>query len=58
LKIAHCIGSAKKEYLGLNLDDATLNFAMKLKQMVDPRGLLNPGKVFPEKVWNAAYGLD
>lgn len=54
----HGIGSAKKEYLGLNLDDATLNFAMKLKQMVDPKGVLNPGKVFPEKVWNAAYGLD
>jgi FAD/FMN-containing dehydrogenase len=52
----HGIGTAKKEYLGLNLDDATLDFAMTLKRTIDPRGVLNPGKVFPEKVWNAAYG--
>ncbi len=52
----HGIGMAKKEYLGLNLDDATLDFAIKIKQMVDPRGVLNPGKVFPDQVWRAAYG--
>ncbi|MDY0221634.1 MAG: FAD-linked oxidase C-terminal domain-containing protein [Desulfobacterium sp.] len=54
----HGIGSVKKEYLGLNLDDATLNFAMRLKKMVDPRGILNPGKVFPDRVWSEAFGAD
>jgi len=49
----HGIGSVKKEYLGLNLDDSTLNLAIGIKRMLDPEGILNPGKVFPGKVWDS-----
>ncbi|MBU0462896.1 MAG: FAD-binding protein [Proteobacteria bacterium] len=51
----HGIGLVKKEYVGLNLDNSTLDFAMEIKKMIDPRGILNPGKIFPEQVWNKAY---
>jgi len=54
----HGIGSVKKEYLGLNLDGATLNLALGIKQLLDPKGILNPGKIFPEAVWNEAYKTD
>ncbi len=43
----HGIGLVKKEYLGLNLDDATLDLALQIKKMLDPEGILNPGKIFP-----------
>lgn len=51
----HGIGSVKNEYLGLNLNDATLNLALGIKKMLDPKGILNPGKIFPQQVWNKAY---
>lgn len=51
----HGIGMAKKEYLDLNLDASTLNLAVSIKTRLDPKGILNPGKVFPEHVWNTAY---
>jgi len=54
----HGIGSVKKEYLGLNLNDATLNLALQIKKMLDPKGILNPGKIFPQEVWNRAYKAD
>jgi FAD/FMN-containing dehydrogenase len=43
----HGIGLAKKEYLSVNLDDDTLDLALQLKKMLDPSGILNPGKIFP-----------
>ncbi|WDP90507.1 MAG: FAD-binding protein [Desulfobacter sp.] len=43
----HGIGIAKKNFIGLNLDDDTLDFARQLKAMLDPKYLLNPGKIFP-----------
>ena len=43
----HGIGIAKKAFLEMNLDNDTLNFARQLKTVLDPNGLLNPGKVFP-----------
>lgn len=54
----HGIGSVKKEYLGLNLDESTLNLALGIKKMLDPKGILNPGKVFPRKVWDKFYKAD
>ncbi|MBR5733916.1 MAG: FAD-binding protein [Desulfovibrionaceae bacterium] len=44
----HGIGLTKKDYIELNVDETTLAFMRKLKAMLDPKGLLNPGKVFPE----------
>jgi glycolate oxidase len=54
----HGIGSVKKEYLGLNLDGATLNLALSIKKLLDPKGILNPGKIFPQSVWDEAYTGD
>jgi glycolate dehydrogenase FAD-linked subunit len=54
----HGIGSVKKEYLGLNLDGATLNLALSIKKLLDPKGILNPGKIFPQVVWDKAYKGD
>jgi glycolate oxidase len=48
----HGIGLAKKEYLGVNLDDATQDLALQIKKMLDPHGILNPGKIFPQGVWD------
>ena len=51
----HGIGTAKQEYLDLNLSATTLDLALDVKKMLDPHGLLNPGKVFPQRDWEAAY---
>jgi glycolate oxidase len=40
----HGIGLAKVDYLPMALDDATQSFMAKIKQCVDPKGILNPGK--------------
>jgi glycolate oxidase len=40
----HGIGLAKTDYLPMALSDATLAFMTRIKQCVDPRGILNPGK--------------
>jgi glycolate oxidase len=47
----HGIGLVKKEFLGVNLDDATQSLALQIKKLLDPHGILNPGKIFPQKVW-------
>jgi glycolate oxidase len=51
----HGIGLAKKEFLGVNLDDATLDLALQIKKMLDPQGILNPGKMFPQKIWDREF---
>ncbi|WP_320045387.1 FAD-linked oxidase C-terminal domain-containing protein [uncultured Desulfobacter sp.] len=40
----HGIGLAKTEYLPMAIDDATQAFMTRIKQCVDPKGILNPGK--------------
>ena len=40
----HGIGLAKIDYLPMALDDATRDFMARIKQCVDPKGILNPGK--------------
>ena len=51
----HGIGLAKKEYLDVNLDDATLDLAFQVKKMIDPHGILNPGKIFPQHRWDKGF---
>jgi glycolate oxidase len=51
----HGIGLAKKEFLGVNLDDATLDLALQIKKLLDPLGILNPGKIFPRQVWDKGF---
>jgi D-lactate dehydrogenase (quinone) len=43
----HGIGLVKKEYVGLEIEAATLEMMRRLKAQFDPHGILNPGKFFP-----------
>lgn len=40
----HGIGSMKREALAKELDDVQLDLHTRIKQALDPRGILNPGK--------------
>lgn len=42
----HGIGMAKAAWAGLSLSEPALDLAKRIKQVFDPRGLLNPGKAF------------
>lgn len=42
----HGIGLLKKAYLGYSRNEAELVLMRRLKAALDPRGILNPGKVF------------
>jgi glycolate oxidase len=42
----HGIGWSQKAYLPLALGEVEMGLHRKLKRMLDPRGILNPGKVF------------
>ena len=43
----HGIGLAKRDYIGRAIDPVTLKLMKAIKQQFDPKGILNPGKVFP-----------
>jgi glycolate oxidase len=43
----HGIGLAKAPYLPLEQSDALIDLQKRLKNVFDPKGLLNPGKIFP-----------
>lgn len=42
----HGIGYAKKAYLAESIDDASLSLMRGIKAVFDPKGLLNPDKIF------------
>lgn len=42
----HGVGLEKKPYLGLSRSAAEIALMQKLKAALDPKGLLNPGKIF------------
>jgi len=43
----HGIGALKAPYLGLEQSDALIDVQRALKATLDPKGILNPGKIFP-----------
>lgn len=43
----HGIGISKRPFIGKNIDPTTLNLMHKLKTIMDPDNILNPGKIFP-----------
>jgi glycolate oxidase len=43
----HGIGVTKAEFLPLEQSDALITVQKDLKRVFDPKGLLNPGKIFP-----------
>ena len=42
----HGIGLAKRDYLGNNIGEANVELMRSIKRALDPRGILNPGKIF------------
>ena len=45
----HGIGIEKKEFMDLVFNDADLDVMMQVKNVFNPRGLLNPSKIFPTR---------
>jgi glycolate dehydrogenase FAD-linked subunit len=43
----HGIGVSKAQYLPLEQSEQVIALQRKIKQVFDPKGLLNPGKIFP-----------
>ena len=44
----HGIGFAKAPFLGIELSDDVIALMKRVKPAFDPKGILNPGKIFPE----------
>jgi len=44
----HGVGIGKKEYLVEELGEGTVRFMRTIKKAVDPLGLFNPGKLYPD----------
>jgi len=44
----HGVGITKSGYLAMELDQATIEAMQLIKQALDPQGILNPGKIFPQ----------
>ena len=42
----HGVGLAKKPWLPQQMGDASFELMRQVKRAIDPRGLLNPGKIF------------
>ncbi len=45
----HGVGLEKKEYMNIMFTNEELETMLKLKKAIDPRGFMNPGKIFPDK---------
>ncbi|CAB9519532.1 Probable D-2-hydroxyglutarate dehydrogenase, mitochondrial [Seminavis robusta] len=44
----HGLGQAKHKYLPMVHDPVTLRLMHSVKEMLDPRGIMNPGKYLPQ----------
>ena len=45
----HGVGLTKKQYVGMELSETSIALMRKIKDVFDPKGILNPGKMFPDK---------
>lgn len=43
----HGVGLTKQKYISMEIQPAELELMQNIKQVFDPRNLLNPGKIFP-----------
>ena len=43
----HGVGLTKKSFIGMEIKPAALKLMRDIKNVFDPKGLLNPGKIFP-----------
>lgn len=44
----HGIGITKSQFLPLEVQPEAIELMRKMKSLLDPKGILNPGKIFPE----------
>lgn len=44
----HGVGLEKRDFIGKEIEPATLRLMHAIRQQFDPRGILNPGKTLPE----------
>lgn len=45
----HGIGSKRKDYLSIVCSETEISIMKRIKKAVDPRNIMNPGKIFEEK---------
>jgi len=45
----HGIGLVQKDYLHIAFNDVQLKLMMQIKDVFDPKGILNPGKIFADE---------
>lgn len=45
----HGIGLSKRDFIGLEQSAPVLELERRIKDVFDPRGILNPGKIFPAR---------
>jgi glycolate oxidase len=43
----HGIGLTKKEYIDMELSEVSIKLMKEVKNVFDPKGIMNPGKIFP-----------
>jgi glycolate oxidase len=43
----HGVGITKAPYLGMELSQGVIETMKKIKRILDPNNILNPGKIFP-----------
>ncbi len=43
----HGVGLTKKQYVGMELSDTSIELMKAIKKTFDPQGIMNPGKIFP-----------
>jgi len=48
----HGIGYVQKEYMPIALSEIELKLMREIKRVFDPKNILNPGKMFPERLAN------
>lgn len=48
----HGIGKTKTQYLSMELSAESIRLQSEIKKVFDPNMILNPGKIFPKKVFN------
>jgi glycolate oxidase len=45
----HGVGTTKQHFIGMELKPEVIETMLRIKQALDPHGILNPGKIFPWK---------
>ena len=48
----HGVGITKSPFIDLELSKTSITVMRQLKQLFDPDNILNPGKIFPDRVLN------